>query len=363
MPNNIGLIRLLLACAVIVSHSWVMIADRSSDAPLWHLLHRVDLGVIAVDGFFIISGYLITQSYVRCADWRLFFWRRAARILPGFIVAYLISVLIVAPLLGGQPWREIGATLARMLFLTQPPSYNGLLHAYPDFHGVSTPLLNGSMWTIAYEARCYVFVGLLGALGVLRRQRRVTLVGFGVSILGACAAVPGVAWRLNAISPPGYGEVVFGDIASNIRFLNAFCAGMMMFACDETIRRLLTLQRALLAGLLFLGVVAFFPSFTEMALIWIGAVLLHGLAFRVNLASLQRINASWDISYGTYLYAFPIQLGLRWAVPINDPWTLIAVCLPISLLMGVASWYLVERPSRDWMLRRMMTGRLPQAPG
>jgi uncharacterized membrane protein len=41
-----------------------------------------------------------------------------------------------------------------------------------------------------------------------------------------------------------------------------------------------------------------------------GAIALYWLAFRARLGRIQRVNNRVDISYGTYLYSWPVQLAL-----------------------------------------------------
>mgnify|MGYP006914780188 FL=1 len=77
----------------------------------------------------------------------------------------------------------------------------------------------------------------------------------------------------------------------------------------------------------------------------------------LNLGRLREYNLLGDYSYGTYIYAFPIQqLVAHWGV--RDPFVNIAIALPITLICAVLSWKFIEKPALD--LRRSAPPPKPQ---
>ena len=52
-----------------------------------------------------------------------------------------------------------------------------------------------------------------------------------------------------------------------------------------------------------------------------------------------------DYSYGLYLWQFPIQQCLARAVPGLQPWSMMALAFPITLVFAVASWTWIESPA------------------
>ncbi|MDB5685422.1 MAG: acyltransferase 3, partial [Rhizorhabdus sp.] len=88
--NNIGFLRLMLAGAVIVSHSPGTIDGNGSREPLRMLFDNISLGDVAVDGFFMLSGYLIVQSMMTTPRLIDYLAKRVLRIYPAFILAYLL---------------------------------------------------------------------------------------------------------------------------------------------------------------------------------------------------------------------------------------------------------------------------------
>ena len=81
--NNFGAIRLALAFLVILSHSSEMIDGNRSRELLTQVFGTISFGELAVDCFFIISGYLITKSYLSSTSALEYLVKRVLRIYPG----------------------------------------------------------------------------------------------------------------------------------------------------------------------------------------------------------------------------------------------------------------------------------------
>ncbi|MFT3785903.1 MAG: acyltransferase [Tepidisphaeraceae bacterium] len=164
--NNIDFLRLALAVAVIVSHSFLLIDATYNRDPIVRIFpQNRPLGWLAVDGFFILSGFLIAQSWERGRGVVDFFKKRACRIYPGFIVACLLGTYAIPHLVGGPnaaapPVTKVAMEIARLRGECQPDVFT--MNPLPG--------VNGSMWSIAFEWWCYVAVAVLGLTGLLRRR-------------------------------------------------------------------------------------------------------------------------------------------------------------------------------------------------
>ena len=160
--NNFGVLRLVFAALVIISHSPELVDGNRSRELLTRLFGTLSFGEVAVDGFFLVSGYLITKSFAERPDWYSYVTKRVLRIFPGYTIAFWVCIIIIAPLAGhsGSSFRNFSHNLLRNITLSQPD--------IPDvFNGMPFPALNGAMWTIPYEFRCYLAV-LVGGLLVRR---------------------------------------------------------------------------------------------------------------------------------------------------------------------------------------------------
>jgi peptidoglycan/LPS O-acetylase OafA/YrhL len=345
--NNFGALRILLAVAVVFSDSFLL-GDGVTDAdPMKRFNHHQAItGHVAVDLFFIMSGYLVTLSLMRDSSLPRYFWHRIRRVYPGFILAAVFSFLIVLPLARGRitPPRHLGAAgdfMYRTLRLGWP-AYAGALHTNPFPEDV-----NQSLWSIPYGFWCYILAAVLSAIGVLRSRWRVMIlavllvlaIAFGVWALVA-QFFPEPHWALATIGYPGMWA----------RLLPMFLSGMLLAAVKD---RVPVKGWLALVALALLAIGAQIPYGWAPVMSVAGAYLLFYAAYTPKLR-LWRATAWGDPSYGTYLLSFPIQQTIvahythGVAGQRISPYLLFAVSLVPSLLAGYASWHLVER----WFLPR-----------
>ena len=144
---------LLAALAVLASHAVPISYGSNAKELLFRLSGgQATFGSLAVTVFFIVSGYLITGSYVGRPNPLRFVWARALRLLPGLIVVVLALAFAVGPLLSTVPAREYfsSASLVRFVFINlSMANFWGYLPGvfeHNPYRGV-----NGSLWTLHYE--------------------------------------------------------------------------------------------------------------------------------------------------------------------------------------------------------------------
>jgi len=198
--NSFDTLRLFFAVLVIFSHSYPLGRGSNDTEPLFVLTHgQITFGNVSVWAFFVISGFLIAQSWTRSPNPLKFLKRRVARIYPGFIVAALLTALVVVPFAAGPTTRQsisIGSLLLQTLRLQN-------LDVSPVFvYNAHPNVLNGSLWSVPFEFWCYIGILLLGVMGILKRRWLVVAL-FGVVI----------AWHLY-LSITGWvpGGKIFGVI-------------------------------------------------------------------------------------------------------------------------------------------------------
>ncbi|GAA1069373.1 acyltransferase [Kitasatospora arboriphila] len=349
--NGFGLLRLVFSVGVIIEHARPL--GFHQPEPLKSLSrHQVDLGALCVAGFFLLSGLLITRSAMR-TDLRRFLWARAVRILPGFWACLLVTVLVIGPIVAWRsgmslhdyfthpegPWRYLRKNCA--LAMNQF-GLSGLLadNPYPK-------AFDGSLWSLSSEVFCYLVVGGLAALGILRRNRAVVLVMLaGALLFMASLAVKAPHLRANIYAETGHGAYILPLIGW--LSLNNLLPLMFMFglgAAAELYRERLPIHWAIAAvcAVLFGGSMRF-GGFTLIGLPAL-AYLIVWTAVRTP-SPLTRIGAKADFSYGLYIYAFPVQQtlvlfhGTRWGF-----WPYVALSTAVALGMAACSWYLVEQPT------------------
>ena len=338
--NNFGLLRLLFAALVLVSHAPELLDGNRSRELLTRLFGTLSFGEAAVDGFFLVSGYLITRSCVRTGSAPLYLAKRVLRIVPGYVVCFLLCVLILTPFAGrldGAPPVRIEKLLVQMLLLV-PPDVPGV------FPGAHYPFLNGAMWTIAYEFRCYLIVLGLGLLGFLTPRRRRWIAAAALALLLANGL--GLAGRLDALfhmraASPSV-QMIFGTLADDLRFAGVFAAGMVFWLYRD---RIVLSHAGAAAAALALAAAMTSKLSAEAGYATAGGYLIFWFAHRVPVLWLSRLDNRADISYGLYLYGWPVQAMLVWYVPGLGPWGICGLSLILATVLGYLSWTWVERPA------------------
>ena len=118
--NNFNLIRLVAAWLVIYGHAWAITASPGGDLVTW-LTQFKFAGGVAVDVFFVVSGFLIAASLER-NDARGYLVSRALRILPALVACVALSVFVL-----GSAYREaVGLVLFLLVLLVRPQGLFGL---------------------------------------------------------------------------------------------------------------------------------------------------------------------------------------------------------------------------------------------
>jgi peptidoglycan/LPS O-acetylase OafA/YrhL len=200
------------------------------------------------------------------------------------------------------------------------------------FAGTPYATLNGSMWTIAYEFRCYLLVLMMGLAGLLSKRSVVSFLTAGSLILSAIH--PNIwGWF--------HGRLIFGEPDASIRFFGIFGCGALFYLYRDRIRY--DWRLAAFAGCA-LTVLMFFSYSAEAAVSTFGSYVMFWFAFNVKSPTLAAVGKSVDLSYGVYLYAWPVQKSLIWFDAGISPWLVFIESTAIAGVFAFASWRLVEKP-------------------
>ena len=320
--NSLNALRLGLAVCVIVSHAWPL--GGYGPDPAWG---SMTLGHFAVAGFFAISGWLITRSRLS-SELPSFTWRRVLRIYPGFFVALLVVAFVFAPLgsvLGGG---EFSFT-AGLSYVAQ----NAFLYMN-DFSVAGGPTSvpypgawAGPMWTLFYEALCYAAVGLL--VTVVGRRHLPVFLGAGWFLLTALS----LADTLLGVRGPSF-TPFFIELAPY------FFAGAVLYVLRDRAPMHWSLAVCSAVGV---GIVPALGAPSVLVALPLGYLLLW-LGVVLPLRGVGRRN---DISYGMYMYGFPVQQVLV-LLGVHHGGLPLYVLLSILATVPVAalSWFAVERPAQ-----------------
>ncbi len=323
--NGFTALRLLCAFGVLVTHSYGLLGDRAE--PLYRISGLVAFGSVGVDGFFAISGFLVCSSLLRNPSAAIYLRNRLLRLVPALAVLVLALVLVLGPLATSAPdyWRDP----ATWRFLGTVTIYGVQQHLPGVFTDNPTPLVDGSLWTLPMELTCYLL------LLALHRGRLLTVRGLGALVVLLLALHLGGVF-------PAHRLLLRMDVMRLDRFAVLFFTGALFAALGDRARY--GLARA--GGAFLLVAIAALPqrqALFELIYLPVLPYLLICLGKSVERAAWLN---DWDASYGVYLYGYPVQQGLiaLFGGGIGTA-ALTLIAAPITLLLGVLSWRVVERPA------------------
>jgi peptidoglycan/LPS O-acetylase OafA/YrhL len=326
--NNFDVLRLVAASLVLFSHSYALTnnAEPFAEVSGW------TLGEVGVVMFFAMSGFLIAKSWSDLPRLVPFAVKRALRILPALIVAVSVTVFVVGPLFTTLPLATYFTDPVTWLYLVRCwllITFFGTLpgvfedNPYPD-------AVNGSLWTLPVEATCYALAAALGTLALLRRS--------GLLAAASCLLLVFVTPLSFGLAPAG------GTTGGNLALVIMLGATFLLGSLAYSLRGRLRLSWALAVILLVLWAATWGSGWvTATGVVAISFVVLV-FAFRTP-ASLRRLAAPGDVSYGIYVYAFPVQQSVAAISPGIDPLLMTAVAFPVTYGLAFMSWRLVERPA------------------
>jgi peptidoglycan/LPS O-acetylase OafA/YrhL len=342
--NNFHFLRFLAAVLVIYGHCFPLTGRGNFDdlqLLTGGLFPTAHMGVCI---FFSISGYLIAKSLIYSTGYVRFFWKRFIRIMPGLIAATILTILVVGPLatdLGMKEYFTSAETYRYLkcikLFPPYPDSLPGVFDALPETS------VNGSLWTLAYEVACYG--ALLITYAIFNRKLKYVLLLTFVLLWSSF-----LYWQSALETNPITLRIIHLDLGHLLNFGMYFLTGSLIYLFQDRIPYKGSIVLALLALLLasFYGasVLGLFPlAVTGMMRYLLVPYLILYLGFKKG--PLNKFGNMGDISYGLYIYAFPVQqllVQFFWPQTISIT-EMFVYSLLLTLPLGWLSWKLVEEPT------------------
>ena len=337
--NNFNALRLIAASLVLFDHGWGL---QGHAEPL-DAYTGYSLGNCCVLVFFAISGFLITQSLDRrpIVD---FIFARGLRIFPGLAACVALTTVALSALTV-LPLDAYFSDPKTMRFIVGNASLMDMQFTLPGvFTGNRLPYANGSLWSLPYELFCYgLFALALGWTDRAEILRKAILTALAIVAIGVFLAyallpdntfpreVPCAAqlwFRLSGRRRGGFDR--FGPNGRHVA-----AAFILMLATREQAIKFIAES-----------------TFLAVATLW--------LAHKPD-PVLRRLTGLPDISYGIYIYAYPVQQVVSHFAPDLHP--LLAIPLSFLLVAGIAalSWRFVEKPALGIKRHHLRFSRAPRA--
>lgn len=316
--NSFGALRLLAALLVVYTHSFPIALGSAAHEPLIGL--PFSLGTAGVFIFFAISGILVTKSFMQCESVIHFFVHRVLRIFPALIICVLLCALVLGPFVTQLSLAQYYLSPYMWSFLwTNMPLITNTQSTLPEAF-VSNPLPYGvidPIWTLPWELRAYILLAIGAAIFSIKRWPMAGLLLFALAGLNAL-------FIMNVSIP-------------SLFFLLFSLGGMLYLA------KFRTGPAVVLAGILsiLLVIMQGTPMFEVFFCGWI-AVIIYLLGF--SRIGKSRVLEKYDLSYGIYIYSFPVGQLIVFATGIDSPWLLFALNVAVAAVLAWLSWVYLEKP-------------------
>jgi peptidoglycan/LPS O-acetylase OafA/YrhL len=328
--NNFQLIRFGAATGVFISHCFPLAGFGATGKPAL-------LGYISLNVFFIISGFLVTKSFLDREHYADYVGARILRIFPALIIAVLFSTYVIGLLFTSL---STSAFLADMnvheyafknivLFLPNIPNYLPGVFLNSEYR----PIVNAPLWSLPYEVWCYTGLLLMGFL----LKAKVNPKWFYLATLLVFIYFFST-FVLNYANDTSKYAFVLGKEAYRLGAM--FMLGILLYAFRDKIK-----ISHLFAILIVVLIVAsiFIDRTLSVALAYggLGYLVLY-LAYGIG-GLFRLFNRVGDYSYGVYIFGYPIQQATEQVAPNLSLPMFFVVSFSITLLLAVASWHLVEK--------------------
>lgn len=326
--NCFDFLRFFFAANIVLAH----LCELSQSENL-EFLYRFSNSSLAVQGFFVISGFLVAKSFANTSSLKEYFIKRAKRILPAYVVVILFSVTTLACfsrigisdyVTDINVYKYLGWNLIFLNFMH--PCLPGL------FENNLLCAVNGALWTLKVEEGFYLFLPLI--FYAIKKSKKPLL------ILGSLYILSLLYWfvmdfyfnqPLLAKQLPGY--------------LAYFVTGIFLFLNFDFVQQ--EKNKFLMAAILLL-IISNFLDF-QMDFLYPAAFGTIVIITAYSLSFLNNFGKYGDFTYGLYIYHFPIiQLFRQYNLfEKYNPILMAFVVILITLFFAVFSWFVVEKRFLD----------------
>jgi peptidoglycan/LPS O-acetylase OafA/YrhL len=314
-------VRLFLAAMVVLWHTRQLSYGRGT---VWLPVY------ILVPAFFALSGFLVAGSMVRVGRVGPFLALRALRIVPALAAEVCLSALVLGSLTTSLTLRQYFTDPRFAQYFT---NMIGIIRYQLPGVFLQNPLpgvVNGQLWTVPAELRCYAALALLMAGGIAMRRWLMLAAFIGLA----------TAECLTALLPAHH--YTPGVMNAQEMLILCFLCGTVFFLWREAIPWHPLLFLAAVA--VYFGVGAYIPALTFL----VGTVAVCYAVVFAGTCRVPRIPVPMrgDYSYGLYLYAFPMQQAVAWALPGARQWYVsLLIAGPLALGCAILSWHFIEKPA------------------
>lgn len=325
--NNFDLLRLYLAFSVCFAH-----LGKVSGVAAFVPLARFFYSGIAVDCFFVLSGFLIFRSFDRSSSTRSYLSKRVRRIYPAYLSIVVLAAVLL-PFLFVQPATDLFFSTEWLRFLISNISFLNFLQ--PDLPGIFTTnpfqVINAPLWTIKIEVMFYLAVPLIFLLCKKDKQWLVLCCLYAASYSYSLFFL-----HLHATS----GLEVYLKLEKQLPGqLTFFLSGGMLYLYFSLFKKYWKYC------LLFAAFTILFQENVLLQALYPFALAISVISFALCLPYLGNWGKFGDMSYGVYIYHFPIiQVFTSFSLFDGHAWIRFTGLVLSILATAFFSYHVIERP-------------------
>ncbi|MDQ6903452.1 MAG: acyltransferase [Bacteroidota bacterium] len=328
--NNFNFLRIFAAILVCITHSYA-ITGHALNEPLHQLtqghFYFSSLGLYI---FFFTSGYLVTRSAATTKSPIFYLQKRALRIYPALLIVVIISVFIAGPFLSSyhvskyfsatETWKYLWTASGLKIRFSLPGVFEDPRFAMKGF--------NGSLWSIKLELEMYALLFLLMISGVMK-SKKILIIIFVTLIIAFIF--------LNDL---GQYSILMPDHKNLLLAVTFLFGGIMQ---TNFISKKISVYLLTVSGLLLLAKITGIIKVDIM----LDEVIFFSLAtYFIAFSNWFTIKIKNDISYGVYIYTFPLQQFFFQLFAFSQsPLVNFLLSLCCSGLLAFLSWIYIEKPA------------------
>lgn len=305
---------------VIYSHSFELMNTNMMNYLKYFL--NIDLGYVAVNVFFFLSGMLIYNSALNSKNLINYFWKRSLRIYPALFICIFLTILIfwIDSSSSFLEYLKININyLSNLIFIGKYTISEIFDNNYYAF------VANGSLWTLRYEIIMYIITGIF-TISFFRDKKSILYIIFMIFFLLFIFTLNDDKSAITNISRLG-SYFFIGALLSNYSVLK--------------------MNKYILFSILFISSILYF-ILAGLKSIFIFIIIIGLIKYSLDYIKEKeknKIKINFDISYGLYIYAFPIQQFLIKYISFDNVYIYFVSSLIITTIIAFLSWTVIESKS------------------
>lgn len=335
--NNFNLIRFIAAFGVLFSHCFALTYGDGNAEPL-RVKYGVTFGTMAVDVFFITSGFLVTNSLFARKSLSEFICARGLRVYPALIVMVLLCVFVLGAYFTTLSLGDYFKHRQTLVFLAKNSTLAGTSFNLPGvFEGNPYKgVVNGSLWTLPCEVGMYASLALMWFVFKKLLKRGDDFCKRLIVVLTVSSLAFLFANHFAIHLEKHLGEYL-GKQPPQLFFM--FYCGAAFYALKERV----TLSRSVfwIAVVLLAGSLLHREAFYVIYTVTLGYILFY-LAY-VPAGRIRLFNLIGDYSYGIYIYAYPVQQSVVVLRPQASVMEMLIWSSTVTICLSAMSWHFLEK--------------------